>query len=240
MHPTIQALLELDDIDRQRRILTTEREGKESRVAEARQAHERALAALATLQEEAGSSDALMRQYQDDISSNEERIAALREQQMSAKTNKEYMAAINGIEEAKSRKTMSTERLADLEKQVAEQQGTVAAAAAEVASLAETLAKVELSNTTAADAESSESELDRLYKAQREQVDAKFLEVYERLVRSRHKMPVMPIDPRTRATPYGSIISHNQMEQIRGGALALDSTTNAILYIKEEPPPRDE
>jgi hypothetical protein len=46
-------------------------------------------------------------------------------------------------------------------------------------------------------------------------------------------MPLMRIDPKTRSTAYGSIISHNVIEQIRMGKLAIDSGSNAILFIDE-------
>ena len=39
------------------------------------------------------------------------------------------------------------------------------------------------------------------------------------------------VDPKTRTTPVGAILSHNQVEQIRQGKLVIDRGTNAILYI---------
>jgi len=44
-------------------------------------------------------------------------------------------------------------------------------------------------------------------------------------------MPLMRVDPKTRTTPVGAILSHNQVEQIRQGKLVIDRGSNAILYL---------
>jgi hypothetical protein len=52
-------------------------------------------------------------------------------------------------------------------------------------------------------------------------------------------MPLMRIDPKTRSTAYGSIISHNMIEQIRMGKLVIERGTNCILYVDESSPKTD-
>ena len=47
-------------------------------------------------------------------------------------------------------------------------------------------------------------------------------------------MPIMAIDGRTRATPYGNMISTSAVEKIRLGQFVQDPSSNAILYIKED------
>ena len=233
MHESIKALLELHDIDRQRLILKKDRERRESGIAEAQAeldaANEKADAAVA----EADEYSALITQKQADIENADKTIEELREKQSSAKTNKEYMAIINGIEEAKSSRAMAQEKLDEVQANIDE---IKANAEAVHAKREEIKAKVEATIKeleSSADAEISEAELDRMYEEQAPKVDAKFLEVYERLTKSNHPMPLMPIDPHSRATPYGSLISQNQMEQIRMGTLSIDQSNNAILYINE-------
>jgi hypothetical protein len=52
-------------------------------------------------------------------------------------------------------------------------------------------------------------------------------------VKANHKMPLMRIDPKNRSTAYGSIISHNMIEQIRMGKLVIERGSNAIMYLDE-------
>jgi hypothetical protein len=78
-----------------------------------------------------------------------------------------------------------------------------------------------------------ESALDAQYAERRAQVEPAFLEVYERLVKAMHKAPLLRVDPVTRATPLGAVLSFNQVEQIRMGKLVIDRTSNAILYLSE-------
>ena len=46
-------------------------------------------------------------------------------------------------------------------------------------------------------------------------------------------MPLAKVDPNSRATPMGILISHNQIEQIRMGKLVVCRNSNSILYIAE-------
>ena len=62
-------------------------------------------------------------------------------------------------------------------------------------------------------------------------IDPEFVRTYEKLVKSGHKSPLLRVDPTTRATPLGTLISHNMVEQIRQGKLVIDRTSNAILYL---------
>jgi hypothetical protein len=43
----------------------------------------------------------------------------------------------------------------------------------------------------------------------------------------------MRIDPKNRSTAYGTIISHNMIEQIRMGKLVIERGSNAIMYLDE-------
>jgi len=76
-----------------------------------------------------------------------------------------------------------------------------------------------------------EQELENQAAAVKARIDPEFLQVYERLIKSGHKMPLMRVDPKTRTTPVGAILSHNQVEQIRQGKLVIDRGSNAILYL---------
>lgn len=233
MHESIQNLLDLHDINQQRQILKTERSRREDGIAEAQAKldaiNEQADAARGVADEYA----ALITQKQQDIEDADKQIEELRGKQGDAKTNKEYMAIINGIEEAKSTKTLAKEKLEEVQAIIDE-----AKAKADEIDAERQAIKQEVDATIAeiqggSEVEVSEAELDKLYEAQAPKVDAAILEVYERLVKSKHPMPLMPIDANTRATPYGNLISHNQMEEIRMGKLMIDQTNNAILYIKE-------
>ena len=110
MNQTIAALLELHDVNRQRQILIKERTTREARLQEAEQALARATAAREAAEQAVHANAALTRQYTADIERCDATIAKLREQQMQAKTNKEYLACINGIENAKSEKKLRQER----------------------------------------------------------------------------------------------------------------------------------
>lgn len=233
MHESIKSLLELHDIDRQRQILKKERERREAGIAEARAELDAANAKADEARAKADEYTALITQKQKEIEQADKTIEELRQGQSSAKTNKEYMAIINGIEEAKASKSMAEEKLAEVQATIDE----INSAADELSSERDQVKERVEATITAieakADSEVSEAELDRMYEEQAPRVDSKFLEVYERLIKSNHPMPLMPIDANSRATPYGNLVSQNQMEQIRKGMLCTDQTNNAILYIKE-------
>lgn len=233
MHESMKNLLDLHDINQQRQVLKSNRSRREDGIAEAQAELDAINAEADAARTAVNDYDALIHQKQQDIENADKQVEELRSKQSDAKTNKEYMAIINGIEEAKATKTMAQEKLDEIQAIIDEAKAKadeLDAKREEIKAAVE--AKIaELSGD--ADAETSEAELDRLYEAQAPKVDAKILEVYERLVKSNHPMPLMPIDPHSRATPYGNLVSHNQMEEIRMGNLICDQTNNAILYIKE-------
>lgn len=233
MHETLAALLELHDVNRQRQVLIHDRTSRDGKLSVARETVAKATAAREQAEEAAGTNGALTRQYQADTERCTTTIDKLREQQMTASTNKEYLACINGIENAKSEKKLREESLAELATHVETKQ-----AAVEVAKQAEEAAQMELAKAEeelsgGAEAEVSEAELERIYQERKKDVDPKFLEVYERLITSKHKFPLMKVDARNRATPMGNMISTQQLERLRLGHLVTDPSTNAILYVDE-------
>jgi predicted nucleic acid-binding Zn-ribbon protein len=235
MHPTMRALLDLHDINQQRQLLRKQRESRETSIKDAAEGAAKTALKADAASAAAHEADALMRQYEQDIANADARIETLREKQMSAKTNKEYLIVINGIEDSKNIKKIRNERLTDLRSKI---EGLQQAAATAAQLREQALARVEEirnSNQGGIDAsDTSEAELDRIYAEKRQPVDGKFLEAYERLIAGGHPMPLLPIDPRTRATPYGNLISMNHIEQIRKGGLICDHTSSAILYVNED------
>jgi predicted nucleic acid-binding Zn-ribbon protein len=213
MHPTINALLELHQTNLQRQRLIAQRQGRETTSSKADAALNKAKEAVTTAQAEVDRNDALLRQYTTDVERCDEQMTSLRGRQMEAKTNKEYLEIINGIESAKAEKALRQESLNNLNGQIEGLKEAVTAAEAHLAKVQEAYDK-------------------HIYQEQRQAVDSKFLEVYERLIKSRHKTPLLPVDGATRATPFGRIISHNDAEKLRLGNLVIDTGTNAILYIK--------
>lgn len=233
MHETLANLLELHDVNRQRQVLIFQRRDREAKHQEAEQVLATAQAAREAAESAVGSSDALTRQYQADLERCSTTIDKLREQQMQAKTNKEYLACINGIENAKSEMKLRQESLAQLEEQIAEKRTAVEAAAGKEAEAKAALEALATAATETPEADVSESELDRMYQERKTKVDPKFLEVYERLISAQHKMPLMRVDGPSRATPMGNMISTQQLERLRLGHLVTDPSTNAILYVDE-------
>ncbi len=230
MSPSIAALLELQAIDHQRQTLRKAREGKHAKVAGAEKTWKAAELAATTAQAEVDKLGALTRQYEQDIARCEAQIAELRGHQAGAKTNKEYMGIINGVEQAKLEKSHREQSVKDLASRTAGLQdaATKAAAAVEIAK-----AGLGQMSTAAGDLgmTSEEVEVQARYDQVKANVDPAFLEHYERLIKANHKMPLMRIDPKTRATAYGVLISHNHLEQVRMGKLVIDRGSNAILYV---------
>lgn len=231
MADPVAALLELWTIDQRRRELSKARDAKAATVAKA-EAEWKALAAAATAAAaEADRSDALIRQYQADLERCEAKIAEQSQKKLSAKSNKEYMDIHNGIEQARAEKSQREQSVKELTARKADKQ-TAAQAAADK----EAAAKAKLEETrTAAAAEGGPSPEEQELAARAEAIQAgiepEFLRTYEKLVKSGHKSPLMRVDPKTRATPFGTLLSHNMLEQIRQGKLVIDRASNAILYI---------
>ncbi len=233
MHPHLKSLLDLHEVNLQRQRLIKGREGRESTIAEAQRAYAAAQQLADEAATKAGNMDALIRQYTADVERCESRIAELRAQQMTAKTNKEYLTIINGIEESKAEMNLRRQSLSGLNEQVgalqAEAEQLQARADERKAKLAETRAELAGADEQA----ESEAELQRIYDEKKQAVDPAFLEHYERLIVANHPMPLMRVDPTRRATPLGNVISHNHLEQVRLGNLVKEATNNAILYVDE-------
>jgi predicted nucleic acid-binding Zn-ribbon protein len=238
MNSSIEALLDLQVIDKKRLALKKAREQQTGLIDDAAKAAATAEAAATTAAAEVEKLGALIRQYNADTARCDQTIADLRSQQMNAKTNKEYMAIINGIEAAKLEKANREASVKELAAKV-EALETKAKAARDQASTQKVKAD-EVRAATAAAAKPTEEELalQKRYDEIRGTIDPAFLEAYERLVKANHKMPLMRIDPRTRSTAYGSIISHNMIEQIRMGKLVIERGTNCILYVDESAAPK--
>ncbi len=228
MNPSIDALLDLQVLDQQRLALKRAREERLNRLTDAEKSASAAAAETTTAAAEVEKLGALIRQYTADVARCDATINDLRSKQMNAKTNKEYMAIINGIETAKSEKANREQSVKDLAARVAEREAKVVAAKENAGKLSAKRGELVAANDTEATPE--EVELQRQYDERKAKVDPKFLEVYERLIKANHKMPLMRVDPKTRSTAFGSVLSHNQVEQIRMGKLVLDRS-NALLYI---------
>jgi predicted nucleic acid-binding Zn-ribbon protein len=230
MNASIQALLELQVIDRQRLTLRAAREAKLKKKAAGEKAYADADHAANLAQAEVDRQAALDRQYRQDVERCERTVVELRAKQPEAKTNSDYMALMNGIEQAKLEKVKRESSLKDLVKRIAELQtkaDAVRAKAERVKALADAAAA---DATEALVPTPEEAALQAQYDERRTEVLPAFLEHYERLVKANHKSPLMRVDASSRATPLGAVLSHHQMEQIRSGVLVLDRN-NAILYL---------
>jgi predicted nucleic acid-binding Zn-ribbon protein len=237
MNPSIEALLDLRVIDQQRLALKGGREQRHQRLADADKTLAAAEAAAEAAAAEVDKLSALVRQYTADVARCDGTIAELRAKQMNAKTNKEYMAIINGVEGARLEKSMREQSVKDLATRVADYEAKVVAAKEQVE---KARAKRDETRTTSGDTvqpTGEEAELQRRYDEIKQRIDPAFLEVYERLVKAHHKMPLMRVDPVTRSTPYGNLVSHNQIEQVRMGKLVVDRTSNAILFVEDTAKP---
>lgn len=231
MADPVAALLELWTIDQRRRGLSKARDGKGAAVAKLEAEWKALEAASQAATGEAGRLDALIRQYTADCERCDKAIAEFSSRKLAAKSNKEYMDIHNGIEQSRAEKTQREQSVKEL---VARKAGLVEKAQAATAKAEAAKAKVEAARTEAA-AEGGptpeEAELATRADAIKAGLDPEFVKTYEKLVKSGHKSPLMRVDPKTRATPLGTLISHNMLEQIRQGKLVIDRTSNAILYI---------
>jgi predicted nucleic acid-binding Zn-ribbon protein len=234
MNPSIELLLDLQVIDKRRLTLKKAREQSQAQVGEADKAAQAAEAAATAAAAEVEKMGALIRQYTADSARCDTTIAELRSQQMNAKTNKDYMAIINSIELTKVEKANREQSVKDLSARVAEMEAKATAAKEAAAKLKTQLEAVRGANLTSGEPSEDERQLQAQYDAIKAKIDPAFLQSYERLVKANHKMPLMRIDPKTRSTVYGGIISHNVIEQIRMGKLAIDRGSNAILYVDEK------
>jgi predicted nucleic acid-binding Zn-ribbon protein len=230
-NPSIDALLDLQVIDKQRQMLKQSRLQRHNKLVEAQNACRQAEEAAVNADDQVEKMGALITQYTADSERCDATIADLRAKQMNAKTNKEYMAIINGIETARVEKNHREQSLKEINERVQAIKDKAAKAHADAAALKAKLAEVEKGTADSGKPDEKEQELERIYNDRKSMVDPKFLEAYERLVQAKHAMPLMKVDANTRSTPYGVRISMNQIEQIRMGKLVICSGTNSILYI---------
>jgi predicted nucleic acid-binding Zn-ribbon protein len=236
MNANLEALLDLQVIDKRRLTLKRAREGQAGQVTDAVAAAKAAEDAATAATAEVAKMGALIRQYNDDCARCEATINDLRSQQMNAKTNKEYMAIINGVEVAKLEKANRESSVKELSEKVTALEAKAKAATEQAAQIRAKAEEVHAANAIAAKPTEEEQTLQKRYDEVRAGIDPAFLETYERLVKANHKMPLMRIDPKTRSTTYGTMISQNVLEQIRMGKLAIDPGTNAILFLDEGSP----
>ncbi len=231
MNPNIQALLDLQVIDKQRLTHKRAREALLKKLLDAEKAWHAAEAAATSAQGEIDRVGALIRQYHADVERCEKSVVDLRAKQPEAKTNKEYMDLINGIESAKLEKVKRETSLKELQTRV---DGLTTKAAEAQAKAAQLKGLHDGIATTAEAAKvpgAEEAGLQQQYDELRKTVEPAFLETYERLIKANHKTPLLRVDPATRATPFGALLSHNHVEQIKAGKLVIDRATNGILYI---------
>lgn len=233
MNPSIDALLDLQVIDKRRLSLKLAREQQNTRVSDGEKTYQAALAAEAAAAADVERMGALVRQYTSDVARCDTTMTELRSKQMNAKTNKEYMAIINSIETTKQEKTLREQSVKELGGRIKEMEAKVTAARDQAAALKSKFEELQATTGGAAKPSNEEAELQRQYDEAKSRVDPAFLVVYERLVKANHKMPLMRVDPNSRSTAFGGVISHNQIEQIRMGKLVVDRGSNAILYLVE-------
>jgi predicted nucleic acid-binding Zn-ribbon protein len=233
MNTSIAALLELQVIDKRRLALRRGREEHLGRQSEAAKAAEAAEAAVVAARAEVDKYGALSRQYAADIARCETTIADQRAKQPEAKTNKDYMDIINGIEAAKLEKVKRESSVKELAERLAQLGERVTKLAEAAAKAQEAHAVAQAAAAAAGQPSAEEIELEAQYQKCRSDVDPAFLEVYERLVKAHHRSPLMRVDPASRSTPLGAVLSFNQIEQIRMGKLVVDRASNAILYLAD-------
>lgn len=231
MNPNIQALLDLQVTDKQRLTHKLARDAKLKKLADAEKTWKAAEVTAVSAQGEVDRLGSLIRQYTADVERCEKTVVELRAKQPEAKTNKEYMDLINGIEASKLEKVKRETSLKELQGRVDELTAKAKAANDKSAQLKAT------HDAIAAEAEASkvpspaEAELQKQYDELRKTVEPSFLEHYERLVKVNHKTPLLRVDPATRSTPFGTLLSANHLEQLRAGKLVIDRTTNGILFL---------
>ncbi len=239
MNSSIEALLDLQVIDKKRLTLKKAREQQNGQVDDAGKAAATADANAAAATAEVERLGALVRQYTADAGRCDATIADLRSQQMNAKTNKEYMAIINGIEASKLEKSNREASIKELGSKIEALEAKAKAAKEQAEALKAKAVDIKVVNAAAAKPTEEEQVLQKRYDEIRATIDPAFLEAYERLVKANHKMPMMRIEPKSRSTAFGSIISHNMIEQIRMGKLVIDRGSNAILYLDERATKKD-
>jgi len=233
MNANIAALLDLQVIDKKRLVLKHAREDRHAKLAEAEKAWKTAETNTVTAATEVDKLGALMRQYTADSARCDATIADLRTKQMGAKTNKDYMAIINGIELAKAEKVMREASIKEITTRLETLKEKAVKAQEQSATLKTEYERVAAESGTPDQASPEEAAVQKLYDEKKASIDAAFLEAYERLVKARHPQPLAKVNPVTRATPMGVMISHNQIEQIRMGKLVIDRTSNSIMYLVE-------
>ncbi|MBA3707945.1 MAG: hypothetical protein H0W83_03880 [Planctomycetes bacterium] len=234
MNSNIAALLDLQVIDKKRQVLKLAREARKSEFSEAERQWKTAEATAQAAEVEVEKLGALIRQYTADAARCDTTIADLRSKQMNAKTNKDYMAIINGIEAAKVEKGMREASIKEVGTRLDALKDKAAKATELTAKLKSDYESVQKGSGSPDQPSPEEAAIQQSYDERKSQVDPAFLEVYERLVKARHPMPLAKVDPNTRATPMGIMVSHNQIEQIRMGKLVVCRNSNSILYIAEK------
>jgi predicted nucleic acid-binding Zn-ribbon protein len=231
MLSSLNALLDLQVIDHERQKHLQARLAKAKKLAVAQAQAAAAASAAEAAQGEVGKLDALIRQYTTDVERCDATVTELKAKQPEAKTNKEYMDLVNGIEAAKLEKVKREASLKELKARTDALQAKADEAKTKADTAAATAAQVAVAAAGSDQPTAEEKELQSRYDAKKQEVEPAFLEQYERLVKSKAKQPLLRVDPTSRATPFGALLSPNKLEQLRAGKLVIDQQTNAILYL---------
>jgi predicted nucleic acid-binding Zn-ribbon protein len=233
MHPTTLALLRLHEAWNQYQAIEEDIKLRKNRIRQADTKLTTMEAECLKVEKEAAEIDALIRQYASDVDRCETQIASMRSQQTDAKTNRDYIKAVNTIEESRAEIKLRQSSLADLKKRVLDRQTRAQEVRTAFEKNRARHAKFIADNQVGEQMIESAGKLKALYDMTRSQVAPEYLEVYERLTKSNCKTPLIAVHPETRATSVGIILSHHQMEILRSGQLLQDRATNGIFYLRE-------
>ena len=229
----LNALIDLHTLNKQRsRLMHSERK-RQSGVRKAEKALEDAQAAAERAASGSSQADALIRSLNEEITTLQTKINDLKEAQLNAATNKEYLATINEAETARADLAAKQTRLTSIENAAASQ---VAAAEAALEALSQAEAKLATEKEQAQPSEEAAGAIERmqgLYQDARKAVDPELLARYDRLVKSGHRQPMLGVHPTSGATSFGNRLPTSQLERLRRGEVVIDQMTQSILYIDD-------
>ena len=208
MHPAIIQLLDLHRINQNRQLLQNDRLGRSSK----RQQADAALEKYKKLHEAADPRLAIKTRS----SANTPPMLSAAMRKSSSCVRSKWKLKPQGISRLhqrrrnrQGREKLREESLENLQANVDELKASADKAAAQLADIQAKYDKFVAEHQEPEASGSSQEEVERIYAEKRQGLDAKFLEVYERLIAARHKTPLLEVNPATRATPLGQIISHN-------------------------------
>jgi predicted nucleic acid-binding Zn-ribbon protein len=229
----LDALLELHTLNKQRSKLLHAERKRQSGVHKAEKKLTLAKEAAERANSGSQQADALIRSLTEDISVMQAQLDELKEQQLNAATNKEYLAAINTAEMTRADMAAKQTRLASINNAAESQQAAATAAAEAVTAAEATLAEEQAKAEPAPEAAGALDRLRGLYKEARTKVDPELLARYDRLVKSGHRQPMLAVHPTTGSTSMGNRLPTSQLEKLRRGEVVIDQMTQSILYIDQ-------